>query len=147
MRKNFRIEYEFLDFIPRELKERTLYISIEFTTATHMCFCGCGGEVVTPISPVGWQLTFDGESVSLSPSIGSWSLRCKSHYWIRRNTVHWAGKMSTKEIAAVTERDDRDRQRYYGVAVSDSAAAPMKTEPVAPSRFDRFWSWAKRLFP
>jgi hypothetical protein len=63
MKKDLSIEYEFVEYISRELKEQTLYISIEFATATHKCFCGCGAEVVTPISPVGWQLTFDGETV------------------------------------------------------------------------------------
>ena len=38
MKKDFSIEHEFVDFIPRQLKERTLYISIEFATATHKCF-------------------------------------------------------------------------------------------------------------
>jgi hypothetical protein len=59
MKKDFSIEHEFVYFIPRQLKERTLYISIEFATATHKCFCDCGAEVVTPISPVGWQLIFE----------------------------------------------------------------------------------------
>jgi len=62
MKSDFTIEYEFVDLVPRELKEGTLYISIEFATATHKCFCGCGTEVVTPISPVGWQVKFDGAS-------------------------------------------------------------------------------------
>ena len=105
MNKNFRIEHEFVDLMPRKLNERTLYISIEFAIATHKCFCGCGSEIVTPISPVGWQLTFDGETVSLSPSIGSWSLKCKSHYWIRHNMVQWAGAMSPEQIAEVRTRD------------------------------------------
>ena len=28
----------------------------------------------------------------LSPSIGSWSLDCQSHYYIRGNQVIWLGK-------------------------------------------------------
>ena len=51
-------------FRSAELKERTLDISIEFATATTQCFCGCGSEVVTPISPVSWQFTFDGETLA-----------------------------------------------------------------------------------
>lgn len=134
MRKNFEIEHEFVDFVPRELREHTLYISIEFATPTHKCFCGCSSEVVTPLSPVGWQLIFDGETVSLSPSVGSWSLACKSHYWIRGNTVHWAGALSPGQIAEVRRRDDRDRFRHYGLGavVAEPAAAP--PEPAAPSR-------------
>jgi Family of unknown function (DUF6527) len=147
MKKNLLIEHEFVDFIPGELKERTLYISIEFATATHKCFCGCGSEVVTPISPVGWRLTFDGDTVSLAPSIGSWSLRCKSHYWIRRNMVQWAGEMSPEEIAAVRRRDDRDRLRYYEPrdAAAAEPAPPSAAETIAPAQPKGLWGWLKRL--
>ncbi len=31
--------------------ERTLYISIPYVTAAHKCPCGCGEEIVTPLSP------------------------------------------------------------------------------------------------
>jgi hypothetical protein len=143
MKKDFSIEHEFVYFIPRQLKERTLYISIEFATATHKCFCDCGAEVVTPISPVGWQLIFDGETVSLSPSVGSWSLKCKSHYWIRRNLVTWAPAMSAEEIAEVRKRDDADWLRHYGTQAT-VAARPTPTEQKA-STVDRkgFWAWLK----
>ena len=59
--------------------------------------CGCGKEVVTPIRPNKWTLSFDGESVSLSPSIGSWSLECQSHYFIRKNRIRWVPPWQPKE--------------------------------------------------
>jgi hypothetical protein len=121
------------------MKERTLYVSIEFATAIHKCFCGCGVQVVTPLSPIGWKLTFDGETVSLAPSVGSWSFQCKSHYWIRRNRVQWAGEMSPEEIAEVRLRDDRDRIRHYGVADA-SAKRPSAGVAQAPS-----FAWRQRL--
>ena len=83
------LTHEFVHFIPEDLAEGTLYVSIPFVTAIHLCCCGCGHEVVTPLDPDGWRLTFDGKSVSLHPSIGNWSLTCRSHYWITRNYVHW----------------------------------------------------------
>lgn len=135
MNKNFAIMHEFVEFIPREMDERTLYIAIEFATASHKCFCGCGAEVVTPISPVGWQITYDGEAVSLSPSVGSWSLPCKSHYWIRRDRVEWAPAMSAEEIAAVRRRDDFDRKRHYGTPAQPAApvsAPEPKAQAPAP---------------
>lgn len=82
--------HKFVEYIPDEVQEGILYISIPFRTAIHKCACGCGNEVVTPISRKGWKLSFDGESVSLSPSIGSWNLECKSHYFITDNTIRWA---------------------------------------------------------
>lgn len=133
-KKDFSIEHEFVDFIPREMRERTLYISIEFTTASHRCFCGCGTEVVTPISPVGWQLAFDGETVSLAPSIGSWNLKCKSHYWIRRNRVVWAGAMPREKIAEVQRRDRADVLHHYGSQGPAAAETKPAGQPPKSSR-------------
>ena len=74
------LDTEFVMSIPDSLAERTLYVSMEYATVTHKCCCGCGLEVVTPLSPTDWKLTFDGVSVSLDPSIGNWSFPCRSHY-------------------------------------------------------------------
>jgi hypothetical protein len=104
---------EFVEFIPDKLKERTLYISQTYCTAVHKCCCGCGAEVVTPLSPTGWQLAFDGKTVSLYPSIGSWSLPCQSHYFITNNKVIWERKWTKKQIARGRAREAKARERYY----------------------------------
>ncbi len=54
------IQHEFVEFIPERLTERTLYVSVAYASAAHLCFCGCGNKVVTPIHPAGWELLFDG---------------------------------------------------------------------------------------
>src|SRR5574344_731903 len=84
-----RITHKFVEFIPayEEIEKDTLYISIPYCTAVHKCFCGCGNEVVTPISPKDWKLTFDGKTISLYPSIGNFAFPCQSHYWIEKDTV------------------------------------------------------------
>jgi len=120
-----------VEFIPDDLKERTLYISIPYCTAVHKCCCGCGREVVTPLSPTGWQLIFDGKTVSLYPSIGSWSLPCQSHYFITKNKVLWARQWSGKQIAKGREQEATARERYYAGAVSPTNAA---TTPSPTSR-------------
>jgi len=84
------LTHRFVEYIPDEIEDGVLYISIPFCTAIHKCVCGCGNEVVTPISRKGWKLSFDGETVSLTPSIGSWNLACKSHYFITNNKIKWA---------------------------------------------------------
>ena len=84
-----QIEHAFVEYVPDALDDGVLYVSIPFAAATHKCFCGCGWEVTTPIAPNAWELTFNGRSVSLNPSVGSKNLRCKSHYWIRENNVDW----------------------------------------------------------
>jgi hypothetical protein len=62
------VKHQFVEFIPEELAEDILYISIRFATASHLCCCGCRNKVVTPLHPTDWKLTFDGKTVSLSPS-------------------------------------------------------------------------------
>ena len=57
---------------------------MRYATAVHLCCCGCKREVVTPLSPAQWRLTFDGENVSLHPSIGSGALPSRSHYFLKR---------------------------------------------------------------
>ena len=84
----FRVEH--VEFIPKPLVEGVLYISKRFATASHLCACGCGEKVVTPINPADWQLHDRNGLVTLSPSIGNWSYACQSHYFIRNNRVFWA---------------------------------------------------------
>ncbi len=88
------INHEFVDYIPDAIKEGTVYVCVPFATVVHRCCCGCGNEVVTPLSPTDWKLIFDGQSISLDPSVGNWSFPCQSHYWIRRNKVVWARRWS-----------------------------------------------------
>ena len=84
------VTHVFVDYLPDQLEPGVVYVSIEHTLAAHLCCCGCGHEVVTPLGPRDWKLIFDGVSVSLSPSIGNWRLPCRSHYWIQQDQVRWA---------------------------------------------------------
>lgn len=108
-----RVRHEFVEYIPTSLEEGVLYVSIPFATAVHRCCCGCGQEVVTPFAPTDWALVFDGVSVSLKPSIGSWGLPCQSHYWIVRNRIRWARRWSRTEIDRAREKDRRRKVDYF----------------------------------
>jgi hypothetical protein len=116
-----RIQPEFVDQIPRRLEPGKLYISIRYTTATHLCCCGCGSEVVTPLHPAQWSLTYDGETVSLDPSVGSWSLACQAHYFIRRNRVRWAARWDKSRIDAARARDRRDIAQHFSKTTAEPA--------------------------
>jgi len=94
MRKS--VNHKFVEQIPDVLEYGVVYISISHRVAIHKCICGCGDEVVTPFAPYGWRLSFDGETVSLSPSIGNWNFECRSHYWIRNNQVVFAESFDEK---------------------------------------------------
>lgn len=79
----------FTETIPESIEDNVLYISLTYATVVHRCACGCGSEVVTPLAPREWHLTFDGESISLSPSIGNGKFACRSHYWVRNSEAQW----------------------------------------------------------
>ena len=102
------IQPKFVEFIPEHLEAGVLYVSRRYATASHLCCCGCGLEVVTPLNPAKWRLTERDGAVSLAPSIGNWSFPCKSHCWIMGNRVRWAGAMSPEIITAVKARDRFD---------------------------------------
>lgn len=110
---------DFVDLVPLQLQAGTLYISIPYNTILHLCCCGCGNKVALPLSPAGWAMTYDGESVSVSPSIGNSSLPCQSHYWIRKGHVAWLPPMSDAQTASARARDRADQvafEEYLRVA-------------------------------
>ncbi len=113
MRLN-RISHSFVEQIPATLEEGIVYVSIQYGTAVHLCCCGCGDEVVTPLTPVDWRVTYDGETVSLRPSIGNWSFDCRSHYWITRGRVEWAADWSDEEIADGRAKDRKLKDHFFG---------------------------------
>ncbi|MCC6685426.1 MAG: hypothetical protein IT205_00395 [Fimbriimonadaceae bacterium] len=85
--------------MPDSLESGKIYVSMEHGVAIHMCCCGCGNRVVTPIAPSEWQLTYNGKVVSLTPSIGNWSFPCRSHYWLTPKGIRWAEQWSDDQIA------------------------------------------------
>lgn len=107
------MQHRFVEIIPDAVEDDVLYISLKYCTAIHKCVCGCGNEVVTPISPTDWKLIFDGKTVSLSPSIGNWNFNCQSHYWIKRNEIVYAREWDKEEIQFGRTNDEKRKAKYY----------------------------------
>ena len=121
---NKLLNHEFVEFIPDVLERDTIYVSIPFATASHLCFCGCGLKVVTPISPRGWKLTFDGESITLYPSIGNSQFPCRSHYWIRENKVVWAESLRpVKPTSGIATKKRPKKKKLLGFLFRTRAGA------------------------
>lgn len=155
----------FVEFIPDELSQGELYITVAYATAVHRCCCGCGREVVTPLSPTDWRLVFDGVSVSLEPSIGNWAFPCRSHYWVRRNRVVWAEAWSDARVALAREADREAKAGAYEDPSAVTAPAPVEGRqppppaaamvepdvsnapaPPAPAPAQRLWGRLARWF-
>jgi|SRR5665213_1202860 len=111
-----RLSPVFVDNIPplESMQPGVLYLSIKYCGASHRCACGCGLEVVTPLSRNGWTMHFDG-TVSLTPSIGNQQFPCRSHYIVRNNVVQWLPQFRRAEAEAA-------RQGY--IKPSEQPAAP-----------------------
>ncbi len=101
--------------MPVKLDPGILYVAEEFGAAAHLCACGCGVFVRTPLDQTEWSLEETEEGPSLHPSIGNWQEPCQSHYWIERGKVRWAPKWSSAQIEAGRRREQQRRSEYYEV--------------------------------
>lgn len=122
-----KLDHRFVERIPRALEPGVLYISMQYATAGHSCACGCGEEVMTPFTPTDWKMIFNGETVSLWPSVGNWQLACRSHYIIENGRVILAGAWTQRQIAAERKRDKMAKARYYG---TDVGAVPVRSQQI-----------------
>lgn len=120
--------HRFVKAFPDKLDEGILYVSVEYGTAAHLCFCGCGSEAYTRFSPRDWSMKFNGETVSISPSIGNWSFMCQSHYILDGGRVHWADKWSRERIELGRLLDRERKERHY-----KSVANLPDTQPIKPA--------------
>lgn len=94
--RKYRIE--FVDSIPKKIEQGKLYICINCNVIVHKCACGCGEKTVTPLHKNnGWIMKYDGQSITLRPSIGNFNINCKSHYFITENRVEWLNSINYNE--------------------------------------------------
>lgn len=139
-----RLEHRFVTHVPDHLEPGVLYVSMEYGTAAHSCCCGCGEEVVTPFTPTDWRMTYDGETISLWPSVGNWNLRCRSHYVIERGRVFESGPWCDAQVAAERRRDKAAKERYYGRPQPAPTPAP-EQGPIATPPTVAATGWWSRL--
>jgi hypothetical protein len=122
-------------YIPKILEPGCLYVSEEFCAAVHLCACGCGTKVSTPLGPTEWALEETASGPSLTPSVGNWQLPCKSHYWIQGGTVVWLVMRTPEQIAAGRHAEVARRRAYYD-------ALDRKRGGI----LQRLWRWLKSWF-
>jgi len=116
--------------MPDELRPSVLYVSKEFETAHHLCACGCGAKIRTPLGPTEWTLDETPRGPTLWPSIGNWQQACQSHYWIRKGEIVWAEKWTPQQIARGRQAEELRRATYYEKLYGER-----------PSLLARIWHW------
>jgi len=145
----------FVEFVPDTMEEGILYVSMPYALVAHRCACGCGCEVVTPLSPTDWRLLFDGENISLEPSIGNWSFPCRSHYYIRQGKVQWAAEMSDEQIRRGRLRDRASKEAHFAKRLpsgrsEENIDRDVSLPPTMNNSSVRWrrskWAWLKDLF-
>jgi len=120
-------------YMPKTLEPGVLYVSDEFLTAAHLCACGCGAKIRTPLGITEWSVEESARGPTLWPSVGNWQQGCRSHYWFRDGEVIWGDALTPNEIAAGRAREHARRRTYY------DALYPI-------GRFQRLRKWLRRLF-
>ena len=141
-----KLRHEFVAYIPEDVKERILYISIPFGTMIHKCVCGCGEEVVTPLGPTEWEFTYDGETISLHPSVGNWSFPCRSHYWIHKSHVRWADSLTMEEVLEGRAKTKEYRRQYYAQEEQEEPRAPevrTKEQVLIKEKLTKLFRWIR----
>lgn len=102
-----------LKYLPKVLSPGILYVSEEYAVAGHLCACGCGNKVMTPLGPAEWNFSEQNGQPSLWPSIGNWQLPCRSHYVIAKGHIRWAGEWSEAQVRAGRRREEEQREAYF----------------------------------
>ena len=122
-------------YIPKTLEPGILYVSVEFGAAVHLCACGCGSKVSTPLDVTEWELSETPKGPTLRPSIGNWQLLCKSHYWIIEGSIVWAASWSEAKIAENRILTEQRRVAHYDYLNKET-----------PGSLIKLWNWFKDLF-
>ena len=130
-----RFELQHVHYMPKDLAPGVLYVSKEFDIAVHLCPCGCGSKVKTPLGPTEWSVQETKGGPSLRPSVGNWQQPCQSHYWITRGEVEWAGKWTAEQIAAGRQHEQERRTAYYEALDRQRGGL-----------WQRFWRWLRGFF-
>ena len=131
--KTERFKLQRVHYMPAQLEAGILYVAEEFGAVAHLCSCGCGSKIRTPLGPTEWALTETSNGPSLWPSVGNWQKPCRSHYIIAGGAVEWAGQWTPAQILAGRHREEQRRREHF------EALYP-------PSFWERVWQWINALF-
>jgi hypothetical protein len=130
-----KLRLQRVHYMPKILEPGVLYVSEEFGAAAHLCPCGCGTKVRTPLGPTDWTLQETVNGPTLFPSIGNWQLPCRSHYLIKEGRIVWCTQWTPEQIAAGRLAEEKRSRAYY-----------YRLDRDRNDLLGRFWRWVKGLF-
>jgi len=131
MTKHFELRR--VRYMPSHLDQGILYVSQKFGAAAHLCACGCGTIVRTPLDR--WSLTETRTGPSLVPSIGNWQEPCQSHYFITHGEVRWADRWTPEQVLVGQHHEQKRILAHYAAREQRRVGA-----------IRRFLQWLKNIF-
>lgn len=123
-----------VEYMPKQLEPGVLYVSEKFGAVAHLCACGCGAKIRTPLGPTEWKFKETAAGPSLWPSVGNWQQACKSHYVIDGGEIVWCGTWTPEQILAGRRAEEARRKAHYGAMYAKDGW------------LTHFWKWLKGLF-
>ena len=130
-----KIKLQRVQYMPKDLKPGVLYVSEQFGAAVHLCACGCGSKIRTPIGPTEWSVEETDVGPTLHPSVGNWQQACQAHYLITCGEIIWSDQWTAKQIADGRHREEKRRREYYDALDRKRGGVVQK-----------LWLWMKSLF-
>ncbi len=121
-----------VEFMPKQLEPGILYVSEKYGTAAHLCACGCGAKIRTPLGPTEWAVKEVAGQPSVWPSVGNWQQACQSHYIIRGGRIIWCGKWTPEQVLAGRHEEEARRRVHYDAMYAKDGS------------WKRFWQWLKK---
>ena len=129
MLKIHHLKLERVDFMPKVLLPGVLYVAEKYGAVAHLCACGCGRKIRTPLGPTGWSLIEKEKGPSLWPSVGNWQQDCMSHYIIEDGNVVECGRWTDEEIKTGRIREQESAKAYFEKKYGRKRG------------LERFWAW------
>lgn len=128
------ITLQHVEYMPKQLEPGILYVSEKFGAVAHLCACGCGAKIRTPLGATEWSLKVAASGPSLWPSVGNWQQACKSHYVIDNGEIIWCGTWTPEQILDGRRSEEARRKAHY------------ETMYAADGWLIYIWKWLKGLF-
>ena len=130
-----RFRLESVRYIPAQLEPGVLYVSREFEIAVHLCACGCGTKIRTPLGATEWSVKKTKNGPILDPSVGNWQEPCRSHYWIHpaRLSGPTAGLRSKSPQAVGVKSNAEQRTSKPESAMAFSTDSRIGYEAASPT--------------
>lgn len=129
-----RLTIERVEFMPKVLVPGVLYVAEQYGAAAHLCACGCGRKIRTPLGSTSWSLVEGENGPSLWPSVGNWQQECKSHYIIEDGNVVECGRWTDDEIKTGRMREQESVKVYF------------ERKYGRKHGLERFWAWVQNFW-